>query len=211
LTYYKREHKILCHICGETHEAPHICSRCAGTHVLPMGFGTEGVEEEVRAFFPEARIVRMDRDLLRSESAALSFMNRLDVTELDILIGTSMLLDIVPMPQVSFIGVMSADTMLHMPDFRASERAFHQLMALKAFVAGGEMLIQAFQPEHPMLQSVTGHDAQRYYTDELAIREQLSFPPFTRLICLRVTGDAEAMVHQVATRWANRLRQSQSA
>ena len=62
-----------------------------------------------------------------------------------------------------------------------------------------------------MLQSVTGHDAQRYYTDELAIREQLSFPPFTRLICLRVTGDAEAMVHQVATRWANRLRQSQSA
>ncbi len=101
--------------------------------------------------------------------------------------------------------------MLHMPDFRAAERAFHQLMALKAFVAGGEMLIQAFQPEHPMLQSVTGHDAQRYYTDELAIREQLSFPPFTRLICVRVTGEAEVRVQRVTAQWASHLRQSRAA
>ena len=211
LTYYKQEHKILCHICGESHEAPHICSRCAGTHILPMGYGTQGVEEEARTFFPDARIVRMDRDLVRSESAALAFMNRIDFKELDILIGTSMLLDIVPMPRVSLIGVISADTMLHMPDFRASERAFHQLMALQAFIPCGDMLIQAFQPEHPMLQSVTRQDPHQFYTDELAMRRALSFPPFTRLICLRVTGDAETRVHQVATRWANHLRQSQTA
>ncbi|MBQ28010.1 MAG: primosomal protein N' [Nitrospiraceae bacterium] len=211
LTYYKQEHKILCHICGESRDVPHICSRCAGTHLLAMGFGTEGVEAEVRTLFPDARIVRMDRDLVRSESAALSFMKSLDFKELDILIGTSMLLDIVPMPKVSLVGVISADTMLHMPDFRAAEHAFHQLMALKSFLACGEMLIQAFQPEHPMLQSVARQDLQQFYTDELAMRQELSFPPFTRLVCLRVAGDAEAQVRQISARWANHLRQSHAA
>ncbi len=211
LTYYKHKHKILCHICGESHDAPQVCSCCSGTHILPMGLGTEGVEAEIRTFFPDARIVRMDRDLLRSEAAALTFVNRLDFSEIDILIGTSMLLDIVPMPRVSLIGVISADTMLHMPDFRAAERAFHQLMTLQALVAGGEMLIQAFQPEHPMLQSIAHQDPHQFYADELAMRQSLSFPPFTRLICLRVTGDVETMVQQVATRWATQLRESQTA
>ena len=176
-----------------------------------MGYGTQGVEEEARVFFPDANIVRMDRDLFRSESATLAFMDRLDFTNIDILIGTSMLLDIVPMPRVSLIGVISADTMLYMPDFRATERAFHQLMALQALVADGEMLIQAFQPEHPMLQAVAAQNSHQFYADELTMRQELSFPPFTRLICLRVTGDAETHVHQVATRWANHLRESQAA
>tara|TARA_B100000315_G_scaffold238138_1_gene255632 strand:- start:7703 stop:8443 length:741 start_codon:yes stop_codon:yes gene_type:complete len=176
-----------------------------------MGFGTEGVEEETRAFFPDARIVRMDRDLVRSESAALSFIKRLDFKALDILIGTSMLLDIAPMPRVALIGVISADTMMHMPDFRAAERSFHQLMALKSFLTCGEMLIQTFQPEHHMLQSVIHQDSRKFYMDELAIREELLFPPFTRLVCLRVTGNIEAQVHQISARWANHLRHNQTA
>lgn len=211
LTYYKRERKMLCHICGESHDAPHTCSYCSGTRILPMGFGTEGVDEEIQNFFPDARIVRMDRDLIRSEAAAVSFMNRLNVTGIDVLIGTSMLLDIVPRPHTPLIGVISADTMLHMPDFRAAERAFHQLMALKAFVSDGEMLIQTLNPGHPMLESVTTKDSHRFYANELAMRRELSFPPFNRLICLRVAGEAEVGVEKGAAQWADHLRQSHAS
>ena len=209
LTYYKRTHTVVCHLCGESHDAPHRCFRCSGTRVLPMGFGTERVEEEARTIFPDAHIVRMDRDAIRSNAAVLSFMDRLDSMDLDILIGTSMLLDIVPMlRRVSLIGVLSADTMLYVPDFRAAERAFHHLMALKALLADGEMLIQALQVEHPMLQSVARHDLHQFYADELAMRRELAFPPYTRLICLRVAGADDAVVHAVAARWAGDLRAS---
>ena len=122
-----------------------------------------------------------------------------------------MLLDIVPRPHTSLIGVISADTMLHMLDFRAAERAFHQLMALKAFVSDGEMLIQTLNPRHPMLESVTTKDSHQFYANELAMRRELSFPPFNRLICLRVAGEAEVGVEKGAAQWADHLRQSRAS
>ncbi len=206
LTYYRKKHHLLCHICGEMRAAPDTCSRCSGAHVIPMGFGTEGVEEEARKLFPTATIIRMDKDIFRSKAALLSFMTDLDFEKVDILVGTSMMLDIAPKPPLSLVGVISADTMLHMPDFRASERAFHHLMTIKDLVSDGEILIQALNPRHPMLESLENQNPALFYESELEARRELSFPPFNRLICLRVTGENKGFVEKCASNWASHIR-----
>ncbi len=210
LTYYKQAGTLLCHLCGESRPAPDVCSACSGRGMTPMGFGTEGVEAETRVLFPDARIMRIDRDLVRSPSGLSTFVKDLERNGVDILIGTPMLFDLMPAPQVSLIGVLSADMMLHMPDFRAAERVFHQLLQLKGLLQEGELLIQALQADHPVLESVCGSNPQHFYKDELATRRELSFPPFTRLVCLRVIGDVEDHVHMTSSRWADDLRERQN-
>lgn len=185
LTFHQRAFKLVCHHCGYERRAPEVCPNCSGTRIRPFGIGTEKVEEEVRALFPEARVLRMDRDTTARKDAHLTMLRTFRSGDADILIGTQMVAKGLDFAGVTLVGVVSADTALNMPDFRAAERAF-QLLTQVSGRAGrgrkpGHVLVQTFNPEHESVVAAREHDYEAFYRREIKNRRELSYPPFTRL------------------------------
>jgi primosomal protein N' (replication factor Y) len=191
LTYYGGDALLKCHYCGFRHPVPPACPACGSSRLGGFGVGTEKVEEEVRATFPEARIARLDSDTTTRRGAHIEILQRLARQEIDILIGTQMVAKGHDFPGVTLVGVISADTSMNLPDFRAAERTFQILTQVAGRGGRGEtpgrVLIQTFNPGHYALLKARHHDYTGFYREEIASREALSYPPFSRLVSLHLS------------------------
>jgi primosomal protein N' (replication factor Y) len=186
LTYHQFSKELRCHYCGYTEPYTPACKACGTLAPQSQGLGTQQLEEEVQALFPSARISRMDLDTTRKKHAHQKLINAFSRQEIDILIGTQMITKGLDFKQVTLVGVLSADNFLHFPDFRAHERAFQVLtqVAGRAGRLGDEskVLIQTFQPQHPVLSFVSNYDYASFYELQIRQREQFGYPPYMRMM-----------------------------
>lgn len=211
LTYHQQKKSHICHYCDYTIPAPTLCPACDGGEIGLLGIGTERLEEEMSALFPEAKIARMDRDTTSGRGGHERVLRRLESGELDILIGTQMIAKGHDFPGVTLVGVISADTTLNLPDFRGSERAF-QLVSQVLGRAGrgeqpGKVFVQTLNPEHFALRAAAAHDYEEFYREELAQREDAGYPPFSYLGAIHFSSTAAKEVEAEACRAANALRE----
>jgi primosomal protein N' (replication factor Y) len=185
LTYHKFTNQLRCHYCGSNKKMPPSCSACGSTRITLKGFGTEQVEEELAIYFPQLKIARMDADTTRSKNAYHRLITDFEERNIDVLIGTQMVTKGLDFDNVSLVGILNADTMLNFPDFRAFERSYH-LMSQVSGRAGrkkrGKVLIQTYDPYHPIVRQVIEHDYLGMYKNELIERKKFKYPPFYRLI-----------------------------
>ncbi|MGA3084101.1 MAG: primosomal protein N' [Thermodesulfobacteriota bacterium] len=210
LAYHAREGQLLCHTCGYRMPLPLRCPNCHQEGIKALGMGTEKVQRELAALFPKASIDRMDRDTVNRKGAHFEILKKLRDQKTDILIGTQMITKGHDFPQVTLIGVLSADLSLNWPDFRAGERTF-QLLAQVAGRAGrgvhpGQVYIQTFNPDHYIFNYVGHHDYLGFYNQEIRFRRALKYPPFSRLINCLFQGNQETAVAQVAEKAGGYLR-----
>lgn len=200
------ERRLTCHHCDHSASAPTLCPRCDGRRLRGFGIGTERVEEETRKLFPEARVLRMDRDTTSRKGAHRSILDTFRRGEADILVGTQMIGKGLDFPNVTLVGVVSADTSLNLPDFRSSERTF-QLISQVAGRSGrgvepGEVIIQTFDPDNYAIRAAVVHDYAGFYTQELEMRRELGYPPFSTLVNI-LSRDAD---EQTAERRLQKFR-----
>lgn len=192
LTHHAALGVLKCHHCDFTSKPPAICPACRGSHVRSQGAGTERVEDEVRNFFPEARIARLDSDTTSRKGEMEKILRSFDRREIDILVGTQMITKGHDFPEITLVGVLAADTSMNIPDFRAAERSF-QLITQVSGRGGrgdqpGRVVIQTFNPNHYAIRRAQWHDYAGFYEDELRLRRELGYPPFSRLIGLHFSS-----------------------
>lgn len=190
LTYHRGTHRLRCHYCGFNQTVPTLCTECQSASLRPHGLGTQQVESVLSELFPEARMARMDRDTTRAKAAHQRILRALGKGDIDILVGTQMIAKGHDYPNITLVGVVSADASLSMPDFRAPERLF-QLLTQVAGRAGrgerpGHVLMQTYRPEHYSMAFAYGHDFAGFFQHETARRRDVGYPPFSRLARLIV-------------------------
>ncbi len=211
MTLHRGREKLICHYCGRATAIPPRCPKCKKPALQGLGTGTERVESVVRALFPTARVARLDRDTTDGQRDRLEkLLTRVHKREIDILVGTQMVTKGHDFGGVTLVGVLQPDQGMHLPDFRAAERTF-QLLEQVAGRAGrgdrpGRIVVQTYCPEHPAIQFLLQHDYEGFVRDELARRESANYPPFSRMIALRLDGRHEASVRAAATDAAARAR-----
>lgn len=186
LTYHKLKSQIRCHYCGYAIPKPTHCHSCKSTHLTTKGFGTEQIQLELEGIYTDRKIMRMDRDTTQGKFGYEKIIDSFRTRETDILVGTQMLAKGLDFDNVGLVGILNADTMLYQPDFRAYERSF-QLMTQVAGRAGrsakrGKVIIQAYSPQHNIIQKVIANDYFSMYNQELQERKAFEYPPFYRLI-----------------------------
>ncbi|HXV28362.1 MAG TPA: primosomal protein N', partial [bacterium] len=202
LTFHQEDERLLCHYCNFSKQVPDACSTC-GTNLLRFaGFGTEKVESEVAARWPQARIARLDADSVRKRGSHEAILKSFRRQEMDILIGTQMIAKGFDFPHVTLVGVILADVGLMLPDFRSSERTF-QLLTQVAGRAGrgikpGRVLVQTFSPDHPSVRFARQHDYSSFYRDEMPARFEHHYPPYYRLINFIVRAREEKKAYLLA-------------
>ncbi len=192
LRLHLKDRALRCHYCGFSQLAPEICPQCQGGTLVGHGFGTEQVEEALRSFLPKVRVERLDRDSVSRREALGRLLNAWRAHEIDILIGTQMAAKGHDVPSVTLVGVLLADVSLNLPDFRAAERTF-QLLTQVAGRAGrgqepGRVIIQTYMPEHYSIRCAAQHDFDRFAAYELRYRKRLGYPPFTKMVNIRIEG-----------------------
>lgn len=192
LTYHASSQSLLCHYCGFSLPVPQICPRCGGKRISSVGFGTERVVEEVKRLLPRAQIARMDSDTVATRKDYEALLKALADGEIDVLVGTQMIVKGHDVPQITLVGVICADVALNLPDFRAPERTF-QLLSQAAGRAGrgnreGRVIVQTFLPSHYAVLKASKHDFEGFFDQEIALRRELLYPPFCRLIQVRFIG-----------------------
>jgi primosomal protein N' (replication factor Y) len=197
LTYHRPEQQLRCHICAHAEPAPSVCPdpKCRNPAIRYSGLGTQRVEETLKKLFPHARIQRMDSDTLKRKEDYRRILGDFRTAKIDILLGTQMIAKGLHFPNVTLVGIIYADLSLHQPDFRAGERTF-QLLTQVAGRAGrgeveGEVIVQAFTPFHPAIQYARRHDFVSFYEQEIEFREQLRYPPISRIALLTVRSRNE--------------------
>ncbi len=215
LTYHKLSDKLHCHYCGTKTPVIHKCGACGSNQLTNKSFGTEKIEDELHQIFPQARIARMDVDSIRSKDGHNQLIHKLEKRQVDILVGTQMVVKGLDFEHVNLVGIMSADNILSFPDFRVNERGF-QLMEQVAGRAGrkdgkGKVVIQALNAQHPILGMVLEHN----YTDmvqlELPHRKEFYYPPFFRLIKITLRHKNENLVLRAAGELRKLLENVQGA
>lgn len=202
MTYHATKKHLRCHYCGKVKPAPTVCSGCGGFNISMQGFGTQRVEEELLALFPEAKILRMDLDSTTRKGSHEKLLKQFGEHNADILLGTQMVAKGLDFPHVTLVGVISADTQMMLPDFRSAERTF-QLLTQVAGRAGrsslqGEVIVQTSQPTHYSLQHIVHHDFEGFYKEELHYRSSALYPPYSRVIAIEFKGKNEANVEAIA-------------
>ena len=200
LTYHRAAQQLLCHICGHTEAAPTKCPEqgCGNTAIRFAGLGTERVEAALAKCFPTARVKRMDSDTLKRKEDYRRILGDFRTGKIDILVGTQMIAKGLHFPNVTLVGIIHADLSLHIPDFRAGERTF-QLLTQVAGRAGrgdveGEVFVQSFTPFHPAIQYARRHDYIGFYEQEIEFRQELCYPPVSRVALLTLRGRSEDRV-----------------
>lgn len=210
LTYHKNGRKLVCHYCGHTEDIPAKCPACRVADVVPMGFGTEKVEEEIAKLFPEARVARLDRDTVTSERAFSAIVADFAARRTDILVGTQMITKGFDFEGVSLVGILNADNLTNSPDFRASERAFQLMMQVAGRAGrrddGGEVVIQTSDPANPLLRQVVAGDYEAMARTQLAERQAFFYPPYARLMSLTLRHRDPALLREGIAHLAGRLR-----
>ena len=212
LTYHAGMTQLLCHHCGHKENMPRICPECDSPRVRAFGLGTEGLEVRVAERWPDARLVRWDKDTARSHSAHTALMGRFTRGEADILVGTQMVARGLDIPKVTVVGIVSADTALNLPDFRAAERAF-QLLAQVAGrsgrgMLGGRVVLQTYHPNHYAVRRAAAHDYVGFAQRELAFRRQAGYPPAIRLARMVFSHTNRDKAQQAAEGLAITLREA---
>ena len=210
LTYHATGRRMLCHYCAQNVSAPSQCASCGGTNLQLFGVGTQRVEETLNAQFPEARVLRMDVDTTRQKGAHDRILEAFRRGDADILLGTQMVAKGLDFPGVTLVGVISADTSIHLPDFRAGERTF-QLLTQVSGRAGrgeipGEVVVQTYLPDGEAVQCAQEHDFLRFAQIELASRSSVGYPPFGRMALFLFRGPDETLVARAAGFCAEAMR-----
>ncbi|MFA4836143.1 MAG: primosomal protein N' [Dehalococcoidia bacterium] len=188
LTYHASEDKLICHQCNYRMPPPTICPECRGSRIKLLGIGTQKVEEETAKAFPQARLLRWDRDVTQGKYSHEEILEKFQSHQADILIGTQMIAKGLDIPLVTLVGVINADVSLHLPHFGAGERTF-QLLSQVAGRAGrgrraGQVIIQTYTPDHYAIIAAAKQDYAAFYEQEIAFRHQYGNPPFNRLASL---------------------------
>lgn len=210
LTYHKGLNQLTCHYCGYTQPVPRQCPACEGVDLRNRGFGTEKIEDDVKAIFPEARVARMDLDTTRTRTAYERIIHNFQQGRTDILIGTQMVSKGLDFDHVSVVGILNADSMMNYPDFRAYERAF-QLMAQVAGRAGrknkrGRVVLQTKSIDHPIIPQVMHNDFEGMVAGQLAERQLFRYPPYYRLVYVYLKHRNEQLLDVMAQTMAAKLR-----
>lgn len=204
LTYHKRDNRLKCHYCSYETAMPVECPSCTSKLIRFFGTGTERVEEALTKLIPEARIIRMDVDTTRRKGAHERLLQKFANHEADILLGTQMIAKGLDFENVTLVGVLAADSMLHLPDFRSSEKTF-QLITQVSGRAGrheldGEVIIQTYAPDHYSIELASKYDYVSFYRQEMKIRRTFSYPPYVFLVLLTITHQDEQAVYLAAQR-----------
>jgi len=209
LTYHLRGKQVLCHHCGESYPAPTVCEHCGSPEVKCSGFGTERVEAEVAKVVPQARAGRLDRDVTAQRGAHVRVVSDFRTGRTNVLIGTQMVAKGFDFAGVTLVGVVSADTALNLPDFRAGERTF-QLLAQVAGRAGrrakrGRVVVQTYAPDHYAVQAAAAHDTDCFYREEIEARREHGYPPFAALARVIASAEDEQEARAACDAMAERL------
>lgn len=205
LTNYRGARQLKCHYCGYSAQAQDDCERCGTPGLKPGTLGTESLEEEVKALFPQARVLRIDRESVERKGALEAALARIAAHEVDIVIGTQIIAKGHDFPNISLVGVVNADSGFHLPDFRASEKSFQLFTQMAGRAGRGEMpgrvIVQTYNPRHPSIVHSTQHDFRGFAEEELRFRHEFAYPPYTRMVRLLVTGmspgEAEAGANRI--------------
>jgi primosomal protein N' (replication factor Y) len=209
LSYHPVENTLICHQCNYRTRVPQCCPSCSSQRLKFLGIGTQKLEREAAIAFPEAKLLRWDSDATRSKHSHQEIMDRFRAHDADILIGTQMVAKGLDLPMVTLVGVVSADTSLNLPDFRAGERTFQLLCQVAGRAGrgalGGRVIIQSYCPEHYAIQAAVEHDYTSFYQQEIAYRRQLHNPPFSRLIRLVFSHINSSVCRQEAARMKQML------
>ncbi|MCQ2306057.1 MAG: primosomal protein N' [Bacteroidales bacterium] len=210
MTYHKAQNVLKCHYCGYTMSVPAECPSCHSTDVKMKGFGTERVEEDLNIILPESRCARLDLDTTRSKNSYQFILDQFKNQETDILVGTQMVTKGLDFDHVKTVGILDADSMLSFPDFRAFERSF-QLMEQVSGRAGrkggkGKVIIQTFQPTHPVILNVIRHDYVKFYEEQMPIRRQFCYPPYFRLMLIKLKHVDYDRLNKAADVFVKQLR-----
>ncbi|MGR3179473.1 MAG: replication restart helicase PriA [Candidatus Anammoxibacter sp.] len=211
LTYHKKNNKMVCHYCSNGQSPPKDCPECAMPNIKYQGFGTERIEEEIKRKFPEQCVLRMDSDTMRGKGSHENALSDFHDCKVNILLGTQMIAKGLDFPNVTLVGVISADTSLNIPDFRSSEKTFQLLTQVSGRTGrghkGGRVIIQSFNTKHYSIRYASNADYEGFAKEELEFRKQLNYPPYGRIIRLLFVGKQEEKVKERAAELTNKLRQ----
>jgi primosomal protein N' (replication factor Y) len=209
LIHHKRENAAMCHYCGRRQAVPEECPECHGSAVIQTGMGTERIEEEMRRLYPQAKVERVDGDTMTGPHAHNELYRRVRAGEIDILVGTQLIAKGHDFPDVTLVGVVGADTVLHFPDFRSRERTFQLLTQVAGRTGrgsrGGRVVIQTHSPDDPAIRFAAKHDYIGFAARELADRKTSGYPPFSRLVRILVEGEDAKKTAEKAGRIASAL------
>ena len=210
LIYHKNQNILKCHYCGYTTSVPTECPSCKSTDLKMHGFGTERIEDDLKVVFPEANSARLDLDTTRTKNSYQYILEQFQNKETNILVGTQMVTKGLDFDSVKVVGILNADNMLTFPDFRAHERSF-QLMEQVSGRAGrkgekGKVIIQTYQPNHPVILNVMSHDYVKFYEEQMPIRRQFNFPPYSRLVMIRLKDVDNVKLNKAAGELAKTFR-----
>ena len=211
LTLHRNLNQLTCHYCGYTYQVPTECPACGSRELQTRGYGTEKIEDEVRALFPEARIARMDLDTTRTRQAYERIINDFSAGRTNILIGTQMISKGLDFDKVSIVGILNADTMLNYPDFRAYEHAF-MMMSQVSGRAGrkgrrGLVILQTKSPDLPVIRQIVDNDQAAFFRSVMTERREFRYPPFTRLVYVYLKHRSDNLVDTAGHELGSRLRQ----
>jgi primosomal protein N' (replication factor Y) len=200
---------LRCHYCNYSQSHPRNCPECGSPYLKFFGSGTQRVAQEITRLFPQLQFIRFDSDTTRTKGAHRTLLTRFANREANLLIGTQMLTKGLDLPQVTLIGVVAADGLLHLPDYRAAERAFQTLTQVAGRAGRGDdpgrVILQTYTPDHPVVQAVQQHEYEGFVEAELQQRVALNYPPHGRLILLRLSSVEATAVEQTAQAIASHL------
>ncbi|MDT8859080.1 primosomal protein N' [Alkalihalobacillus sp. MEB130] len=210
LTYHRTHHSLKCHYCGHEEKMPNTCESCGSDHIRFFGSGTQKVEEELARVLPEAKVIRMDIDTTRKKGSHERLLSAFGRGEADILLGTQMIAKGLDYPKITLVGVLAADSMLHIPDFRSAERTF-QLMEQVSGRAGrheleGKVIIQSYTPEHYSIELVKSHDYEAFFQTEMAQRKTGLYPPYVFIVLVTISHPELTNVITVSEKIASFLK-----
>ncbi len=215
LTYHRAHEQLKCHYCGHEERVPLVCPECKSEHIRFFGTGTQKAQEEIAKLFPTARVLRMDVDTTRQKGSHERLLRQFSEGQADILLGTQMIAKGLDFPNITLVGVLAADTTLHLADFRAAEKTF-QLMTQVSGRAGrhelpGEVFIQTYSPEHYAIELAKAQHYEPFYNMEMAARRQYGYPPFYFVTLVQFTHEDLLKVADFAEKGARYLKQNLSA
>lgn len=210
MTYHKRVDKLVCHYCGRTKNQVRVCPNCHSKKIKEFGAGTEKLEEEVRAIFPEANILRMDSMVATNKARYDHMYESMKNGNIDILLGTQMIAKGLDFDNVTLVGIISADLSLNVGDFSAQETSF-QLLTQVAGRAGrsykpGRAIIQTYKPENFVIQAVKANDYESFFESELKIRKAFSYPPYKNIITIKIVNEDRIKTIDISKEYTNELR-----
>jgi primosomal protein N' (replication factor Y) (superfamily II helicase) len=209
LVHHASLNRLQCHYCGSQEPLPRRCPACGSRYIKSFGIGTERIEQEVQTLFPGARVIRLDRDVMKTADAADRVFEQMLSGEADVLVGTQLVAKGLDLPRVTTVGVVNADTSLHFPDYRSSERTFSLLTQVAGRAGRGSaasrVYIQTYTPDHPAVRHARYHDYRGFYREELEVRRDYRFPPFGELIVATFSHRDEARAEREARTAAEHL------